>query len=344
MATQKTLSNLNAPDIALNTRYTSAIDSTTRSALSSLGAWINSADYSLTYEDICSIFFTKIGKSFIARHNQIDKFAIFHAKGDGKDIEEIHVGDYSSYAYDKTGAHVISGGAQPTVKVDYSKEQRRSTYDMRIYDAQWEPVFNNLTEKEDFISEHFNRMLQTIKKDDYTLGKHALGMIDFAKGNMTYQVPTVTDGDSVEKFLRTLKKASMDMTFNNTLLNEGGVDAITEKSDQVLFINKDVLAHVEVDVLARIFHMGKADIDPPIITLDDFGDTLQNCCAILMDRRKLKIFDDLYRVERFRNGEGMYTNYFYHIWQTYRISPFMQAVKFEYTSAESSAEVSEGDS
>lgn len=335
MATNKTLSELNSPDIALNTAYNSSIDSTTRTALTNLGAWIDGTDYTLTYEDICEVLFTKIGKSIIRRHNQIDKFGMFHVKGDGKDIEEIHVGDFTSYAYDKTGSRVISGGQQPNVETDYTKQQRRSTYDMRIYDAQWRPVFNNLTEKEDFISEHFNRMIQSIKKDNYLLGKHSLGMIDFTKGNMTYEVPFVTDEQSVSTFLRTLKKASMDMTFNNTLLNEGGVDSICDKSDQVLFINKDVLAHVDVDVLARVFNLEKIEIAQRIIILDDFGDTLENCGAILMDSKKLKIYDDLYRVESFRNGDGLYTNYFYHIWQTYRISPYLQAIKFEYTSAES---------
>jgi len=331
MATSKTLANLDTPDIAVNNRYSTAIDSTTRSALSTIGAWISKSNYSLTYEDICNTFFTKIGQTLISKHNQVDKFSRFHAKGTGKDIEEIHVGDYSSYAYDKTGAHLISGGQQPTVTVDYSKQQRRSTYSMRIYDEQWKPVFNDLSTKEDFIMEHFNRMTQSIKKDDYTLGKKTLSMIDFTQGNMTYQVPTVTNAKSVQTFLRTLKKASMDMTFNNSLLNEGGVDAICDKSDQVLFINKDVLAHVDVDVLAGVFNIDKIDIANRIIVLDDFG-TIENCCAILMDYRKMKIYDDVIRTESFRNGEGLYTNYFYHVWATYRISPFHQAVKFQYTS------------
>lgn len=333
MSTAKTLNNLATPDVALNSSYSSAIDSTTRTALSALGAWIEGADYSLTYEDICEALFVKIGKTLIQKHNQVDKFRLFHEAGDGKDIEEIHVGDYSSYAYDKTGAHVISGGQQPDVTTDYTKQQRRSTYDARIYDYQWRPVFNNIGTKESFIMEHFNRIRQSIVKDDYILGKHALGMIDFSKGNMVYQVPTVQSASDVQTFLRTLKKASLDMTFNNTLLNEGEVDAITPKEDQVLFINKDVLAHVDVDVLAGVFNLDKIDIANRIIILDDFGDVLENCCGILMDKRKLRIYDDLNTVESFRNAEGLYTNYFYHVWQTYRISPFMQAVKFQYTNA-----------
>lgn len=334
MATSKTLSNLSSPDIALNSRYSSAIDSTTRTALASLGAFIDYSDYTLTYEDICEKLFVKIGLSLIKRHNQVDKFGQFHAAGTGKDIEEIHIGDFSSYAYDKTGSHLLGVKNPPTINVDYTKQQRRSTYSMSIYDKQFKPCFNNLSESADFITEHFNRMLQSIKKDNFTLGKHALGMIDFTQGNMTYQVPTVQTASDVQIFLRTLKKASMDMTFNNSVLCEGLVDSITPLEDQILFINKDVLAHVDVDILAGVFNLDKIEIANRIIVLDDFGDTLENCCAILMDRNKLKIYDDLYNVESFRNGEGMFTNYFYNIWQTYRISPYSQAIKFEYTNAE----------
>lgn len=331
MSTAATLANLNAPNIAVNNAYNTAIDSTTRSALSSIGAWIAKSDYTLTYEDIANTFFTKIGLTMITKHQQVDKFRQFHAVGDGKDIEEIHVGDYAGYAYDKTGANVLADQGEPTINVNYSKQQRRSQYAMTIRDLQWRPVFNDITTKQDFIYEHFNRMTQSIKKDDYILGKKCLGMIDFTQGNMTYQVPTVTSAKSVQTFLRTLKKASMDMTFNNTLLNEGGVDAICDKSDQVLFINKDVLSHVDVDVLAGVFNIDKIDIANRIIVLDDFGQ-ISNCCGILMDTRKMRIYDDVVDVEAQRNAKGRFTNYFYNVWATYRISPYRQAIKFEYTS------------
>ena len=41
-----------------------------------------------------------------------------------------------------------------------------------------------------------------------------------------------------------------------------------------------------------------------------------------------QIFDDLFYVSAFKNEEGLYDNYYLHVWQTYAICPFANAVIF----------------
>ena len=50
--------------------------------------------------------------------------------------------------------------------------------------------------------------------------------------------------------------------------------------------------------------------------------------AVLVDRNWFMIFDNLFNFTEQYNGEGLYWNYWYHVWKTFSVSPFANAAVF----------------
>ena len=60
------------------------------------------------------------------------------------------------------------------------------------------------------------------------------------------------------------------------------------------------------------------------IVIDAFPDPSMR--AVVCDEQFFQIFDDLLRFTSFENGDGLYTNYWLHVWQTLSYSPLVNAV------------------
>ena len=143
---------------------------------------------------------------------------------------------------------------------------------------------------------------------------------------MDYGVNAITDEASAKEFVKTVRKASQDMSFASDKLNKAKVRTWTPVNKQVLFVNKDVIAEVDVEVLAKAFNLGKTDIQVEIVTLDDFG-SLTNTYGLLVDEGFFRVWDTLSKMEPQRNAQGLFTNYFYHVHQILSLSPFKNAVR-----------------
>jgi len=50
--------------------------------------------------------------------------------------------------------------------------------------------------------------------------------------------------------------------------------------------------------------------------------------AVLIDKDWYMVYDNLIKMETIRNPEGLYWNYFYHVWQVLSVSRFANAVAF----------------
>ena len=132
---------------------------------------------------------------------------------------------------------------------------------------------------------------------------------------------------TAKDFVKTIRKLVADMSFMSTKHNAEGVMTKSNPSDLVLLVNKDLIAEVDVEVLAKSFNMGKTDIETRIITMDDFGsDESFQPYAILCDKDFPAIWDTLSHFEPQRNAQGLFTNYFYHVQQILSLSRFKNAV------------------
>lgn len=55
---------------------------------------------------------------------------------------------------------------------------------------------------------------------------------------------------------------------------------------------------------------------------------MDNVAAVIIDRDWFMVFDNFYNFTEQYNGEGLYWNYWYHVWKTFSASPFANAILF----------------
>lgn len=106
-----------------------------------------------------------------------------------------------------------------------------------------------------------------------------------------------------------------------------GVATFTKKQDQILLVDAQFDAIIDVEVLASAFNMDKAEFMGQRVLVDDFGE-LTGVVAALVDADFFMVFDNMISFTENYNGEGLYWNYFLHVWKTLSVSPFANAILF----------------
>jgi hypothetical protein len=110
---------------------------------------------------------------------------------------------------------------------------------------------------------------------------------------------------------------------------------------------------MDVNVLASAFNMDKAEFMGNRVAIDGFGIVdserlaelfaddpnyvpltdaeialLQTIPLAVVDENWFMVYDNLVEMREAENGQGLYWNYFYHLWKTFSNSPFSNAVVF----------------
>lgn len=286
--------------------------------------------YSVLYNEFASALFNKIGKTIIESKLFKNKLARFKsgAVTTQQDVEEIFVDmGKAATAYDPNGTNPLGRRTDDNVKVVYHRMNRQDCYDISIGDIDFIRVFRSEASLDNFIKSKINAVYSRANHDEWLYMKNVLATYD---GYFDYAVPEITATTaeaSAKAFVKTLRKAVNDVSFASDKYNKAGVTTWTDPDKLVLLVNKDVVAEVDVEVLAKAFNMGKTDVNVEIITMDDFG-TLDKTYALLIDEEFFKVWDTLSRMESQRNAQGLFTNFFYHVHQILSASPFKTAVRF----------------
>nr|DAH50720.1 MAG TPA: Head protein [Caudoviricetes sp.] len=145
-------------------------------------------------------------------------------------------------------------------------------------------------------------------------------------------------GKAISKAIRTM---AGKMAFPTDKFNSAGVKQWSERNQLIYITTPEEQAELDVEVLANAFHMDKADVNVRVIVVDElpsvfsiesakttkvasYGTVLScalsttrdnrtcKCRGILMDSDFIQAYDTLIESRTFDNGEGLYTNYFFH--------------------------------
>ncbi len=311
-----------------STEYQTRVPEATQQNIITIG---NAFDtYSVLYNEFAEALFNKIGKTIIESKLFKNKLARFKSGAitTQQDVEEIFVDmGKAATAYDPDGKNPLGRRNDDNVKVAYHRMNRQDCYDISIGDIDFIRVFRSEASLDQFIKSKINAVYSRANHDEWLYMKNVLATFN---GYFDYAVPAITANTaeaSAKTFVKTLRKAVNDVSFASTKYNKAGVTTWTDPEKLVLLVNKDVVAEVDVEVLAKAFNMGKTDVNVEIITMDDFG-TLTDTYGLLTDEEFFKVWDTLSRMESQRNAQGLFTNFFYHVHQILSASPYKTAVRF----------------
>ena len=326
--------------------YVSRIPEATRQNLINIG--MSFQEYTPLFNEFVTAFFNKIGKTTIEQKMFENKLKRFKGEAilSGKDIEEIFLNPATAEGnYDPNGTNPLGRRPAPDAKVAYHRMNRQYYFAKSLGDIDYLRVFQNEATLDNWMTAIINSIYAGDELDEwysmknilatYGVNRDEIGDIATVKGYFNVAVPeiTATTAETACKtFLKTVRKLSADISYPSDQYNMTNVMTQTKKQNQILFVHKDVLAETDVEVLAKVFNLGKADIETQIVELDDFGSLDENydgtTYALLVDDDFFRVHDTLVHMEPQRNAQGLFTNWFYHHHQILSASPFKNAVRF----------------
>ena len=255
----------------------------------------------------------------------------------GDTVQEIYNNFLKADVYDPAGTNLLARKL-PDTKTVYHRMNRQDKYKVTVNRMDLTKAFASYDALDKYISNIIQSLYNSAELDEYTLTKQ---LIKSALDNNAIKVVEVADPTTSEAnakdFIKTVKIVSGDMAFpnsnNNSYLTAQSTDVepiitFSRKNEQVLIIDNATNVSVNVDVLASLFNMSVAEFnDTRKIVIDAFPESGVRGC--LVDEQFFQIFDDLYYVSSFRNEEGLYDNYYLHVWQTLAYSILVNGVVFK---------------
>ena len=254
----------------------------------------------------------------------------------GTDIQDLYENPAEAEAYElsNTAMAKLLTITDPDTHVAYYRRNRKDLYTKTISRENLQGAFVSWEKFESYISAITTSLYSGNYIDEFELTK---SLVDGAYDNNKVIVETVsavTDETTAKAFIKKCRSLFNKMKLPSTQYNayskfsgaKGTIKTWTEEDRFVLIVTSDVMAEVDVDVLARAFNIENTKFLGRVIEVDSFEN--EEIQAILCDESWFQIYENLMRFDEFYNARTMTWNEYLHVWQTYAICPFANAVVF----------------
>lgn len=254
----------------------------------------------------------------------------------GTDIQDLYENpaEAEQYELSNTAMAKLLTITDPDTHVAYYRRNRKDLYTKTISRENLQGAFVSWEKFEQYISAITTSLYSGNYIDEFELTK---SLVDGAYDNNKVIVETVsaiTDESTAKAFIKKCRSLFNKMKLPSTQYNayskfsgaKGTIKTWTEEDRFVLIVTSDVMAEVDVDVLARAFNIENTKFLGRVIEVDSFEN--EEIQAILCDESWFQIYENLMRFDEFYNARTMTWNEYLHVWQTYAICPFANAVVF----------------
>lgn len=312
-------------------------------------------DYPALQNEFLSALVNRIGRVLITSKMYDNPWAFFK-KGlleFGESVEEIFVNIAKPFQFDPAVAETnVFKREIPDVRAAFHIMNYQKYYKATISNDQLRQAFLSWQGISDLIAKIVDAMYTGANYDEFQTMKYMLAR-HILDGHMyPVEIPAVATAN-MKSIVSVVKGVSNKFTFLSPNYNLAGVQTYTNKSDQYMLINSQFDATMDVEVLASAFNMDKAEFSGRRVLVDSFGsldtsrlaelfagdstyeelgsdelEALDAIPAILVDKDWFMIFDNFYNFTEQYNGEGLYWNYWYHVWKTFSVSPFANNALF----------------
>lgn len=310
--------------------YQDRIPEATADNIQEVGAGI--LNYEPAYNEFCAALINRIGLVLIDSRLAWNALA-WAKKGElamGESIEHVFVDLIKAQVYDPREAeNTLFKRSLPNVQTVFYKVDSQLHYDITIGPNDLRMAFTSYDNLDRFITKVIESTTNSATQDEYLQTKALIKNYGDKHYFNTVTIPAIEDKDSAENAMVEIKAMSDSLMFMSQSYNSAGVWNLTPKEDQYLLVTPRVNARLDVQVLAAAFNMSKAEFAGHVVVLDDFGGLEdEGYVAFLVDRNWMQIYDVLRTMRTAENGKGLYTNYFYHVWEVYATCRFYNAVAF----------------
>lgn len=271
----------------------------------------------------------------------------------GETVEEIFVNLAKSHPFDPTTAETeVFKREIPDVRSYFHTMNYQQFYKVTVSNDQLRQAFLSDTGILDLITRIIESLYTSANYDEFLTMKYMIAKMALDGNINTYNVGSV-EAENADIILTDIKELSNNLTFMNDAYNLAEVSAYTDRNDQYLIQSSNFNAVIDVNALAKAFNLEYSEFLGHNVLVNNFSFTqgemdrlnqlfganpnyepfqpadltlLENITAFLVDKNFFMIFDNFYTMTNNYNGQGLYMNYFYHVWKTFSASPFANAV------------------
>ena len=312
-------------------------------------------DYPALQNEFLSALVNRIGRVMVTSKTYENPWAMFK-KGFlefGETIEEIFVNIAKPFQFDPAVAETdVFKREIPDVRSAFHIMNYQKYYKTTISNDQLRQAFLSWEGITDLIARIVDSMYTGANYDEFQTMKYMLAryILDGRMYPVTIQGVTSANMNSI---VSSIKGISNKFEFLSDAYNPAGVKTYSVKNDQYMLVNSNFDATMDVEVLAAAFNMSKAEFLGHRVLVDSFGsldtarlaelfandpnyeeidsgdlELLDSIPAVVVDRNWFMVFDNFNNFTEQYNGQGLYWNYWYHVWKTFSVSPFANAALF----------------
>lgn len=272
----------------------------------------------------------------------------------GETIEEVFVNIARPFDFnpDKAEKEVFKREF-PDVRVTFHRLNYTKYYKVTISQQQLRTAFLAWSGITDLVTRIVDSLYTGMNYDEYIVMKYMLCRAVLNGGIGGYKVSDFTSAQNLGDLIASVKGVVNSMEILSNKYNAAGVMNAIQRGDMYCIIDTFLDARVDVNVLASAFNMDKTEFVGRKILVDGWDNhdtarlallfendenytpftqaeltTLGGIGAIVCERDLWMVFDNLLEMENINNGQGLYWNYWLHVWRTFSISPFAQAMVF----------------
>ena len=286
-------------------------------------------EYQAIANEFLSALVNRIGRVLITSKSFTNPLAKF-TKGMleyGETVEEVFVEIAKAQQFDPEIAEKEFMKREiPDVDAVFHRLNLRNFYKVTVSNDQLRQAFLNENGITDLVGKIIDSLYEGAEYDEFITMKQLIS--DAANNGQIYPIhvpePSKTTASDIVTEIKAMSNA---FEFRSSKYNSMGVLTLSKKPNQILIMDAKFDAVVDVNVLASAFNMDKAEFMGQRVLVDNFAD-LTGVVAVLVDEDWFMVFDNWFGFTENYNGQGLYWNYFYHIWKTFSTSPFANAVLF----------------
>lgn len=312
-------------------------------------------DYPALQNEFLSALVNRIGRVMLTSKMYSNPIEMFK-KGMlefGETVEEIFVNIAKPFQFDPAVAESeVFKREIPDVRSAFHVMNYQKFYKATISDRELKQAFLSWDGVSNLIAKIVDAMYTGANYDEFLTMKYLLAR-HILDGHMTVQEIPAVSTTNMKTITADIKGTSNKMTFMNSDYNIAGVQNFALKDNQYLIMNAQFDATMDVEVLASAFNMDKAEFMGHRVMIDGFGNldiarlnvlfaddpnyteissdelnALNAIPAVIIDGDWFMVFDNLQEFTEQFNGQGLYWNYWYHVWKTFSVSPFANTALF----------------
>lgn len=320
----------------MNEVYMNTLPSATEDNIQTISNILFNDAYQPMLNDFVTNLINRIGLTIVRNKTFNNPLSILR-KGSmplGTDIQDIYENPAEAEQYELSNTEMakLLTITDPDTHVAYYRRNRKDLYTKTISRENLQGAFVSWDKFEDYISAITTSLYSGNYIDEFKLTK---ALVDGAYDNNKVIVETVnavTDEASAKAFVKKARALFNKMKFPSTDYNayskfsgaKGQITTWTDEDRVVMIVTSDLMAEVDVDVLARAFNIDNTKFLGRVIEVDKFENP--EIQAVICDEAWFQIYENVMRFDEFYNARVMAWNEYLHVWQTYAICPFANSV------------------